>query len=146
MTSASLPSWITTGCRVDGCDRVAYASELCRRHYDSAKYLLEERQNLRRGYIKKTDDWLASPEVAVALCTTLGTLHRAAWDAGSPIQRKPWGRRAKSCRGCGTLWYRPDVELVAAMRRDLHLPVSTAFRILLAAQAAGWTIKPPARD
>lgn len=95
------------------------------------------------GFVAKTDDWLSTQETCEVLSVTYGTLCSLSVGDDCPVQRKPWGKRATSMRGCGALWLRSDVQLVARIRKDLCGTLSLAFRVLRNARRSGWELLPP---
>lgn len=95
------------------------------------------------GFVAKTDEWMSTQEVADYLATSYGTLCSLSVGGACPIERKPWGKKATSMRGCGALWRRSDVELVKRMRRELCGTLAITFRVLKNAKNRGWRIEPP---
>jgi len=97
------------------------------------------------GFVPKTDEWVTTQEVSELLSTSYGTLCSLSVGDKCPIQRKPWGKRATSMRGCGALWLRSDVDLIKRIRKDLCGSLSVAFRVLRNVRMNGWELRPPAQ-
>lgn len=95
------------------------------------------------SFVAKTEEWLSTKEACGALTVSYGTLCSLSIGDDCPIRRKPWGKRATSMRGCGALWFRSDVELVARIRKDLCGTLGLAFRVLRNAKCKGWELRPP---
>jgi hypothetical protein len=104
--------------------------------------ITDPEQLARPSLLPATKDWITIDDACRILCIQAGSWNSA---IGQHPTARYWGVRAKSrstkltlgdkgqgARGCGILFYRPDVERIQRIKREAHISFTSALKVFYA--------------
>jgi hypothetical protein len=96
--------------------------------------ITDPEQLARPSLLPATKDWITIDDACRILCIQAGSWNSAIGQHPTArySTKLTLGDKGQGARGCGILFYRPDVERIQRIKREAHISFTSALKVFYA--------------